>query len=126
MKLSPPVLAAAAALFLAAAASASAAEYVQGEVLVGHAASASSGNAHSAEVVKTLPGESVRAAAKRLRRDHGVSYAVPNYIAHATAFIPNDPGATATLGDWQNLQWNFAGPYGIDAPDAWSQAIAMG
>ena len=126
MKLSPPVLAAAAALCLAVAPSASAADYVPGEVLVGHAAAASSASAHSAEVVKTLPGESVGAAARRLRDDRGVSYAVPNYIAHASAFIPNDPGATATQGDWQNLQWNFQGPYGVDAPDAWSQAIAMG
>jgi serine protease len=126
MKLSPPVLAAAAALCLAVAPSASAADYVPGELLVGHAASASSANAHSAEVVKTLPGESVGTAAKRLRNDRGVSYAVPNYIAHASAFIPNDPGATATQGDWQNLQWNFNGPFGVDAPDAWSQAIAMG
>ena len=129
MKLRPPVLAAAAALCLAVAPSASAADYVPGEVLVGHAASAASAgsaNAHSAEVVRTLPGESVGAAAKRLRKDRGVSYAVPNYIAHASAFIPNDPGATATTGDWQNLQWNFDGPYGVDAPDAWSQAIAMG
>ncbi|HEX4733513.1 MAG TPA: S8 family serine peptidase [Thermoleophilaceae bacterium] len=55
-----------------------------------------------------------------------MSYAEPNYIAHASAFIPNDPGATATQGDWQNLQWNFTGPNGVDAPDAWSQAIAMG
>src|SRR5436190_14312206 len=126
MKLSPPVLAAAAALLLAAAPGASAADYVPGEVLVGPAATASSTNSRSAKVVRTLPGESVRAAAARLRREKGVGYAVPNYIAHASGFIPNDPGAGTTPTDWQTLQWNFTGPFGVDAPDAWSQAIAMG
>jgi serine protease len=126
MKIRPPVLAAAAALFLAAAPAASAGDYVPGEVLVGHMASASSVDAHSAEVVRTLPGESVRAAAKRLGEDRGVSYAVPNYIAHASAFVPNDPGIGTTPTDWQGLQWNFTGPFGVDGPDAWSQAIAAG
>src|SRR4051794_38808236 len=99
MKIRPPVLAAAAALLLAAAPSASAADYVPGEVLVGPAATASSTDSHSAKVVRTLPGESVGAAAKRLRNGRGVSYAVPNYIAHASGFIPNDPGAGVTPSD---------------------------
>jgi serine protease len=126
MKISPPVLAAAAALALAAAPSASAADYVRGQVLVAHQATTSSADASGARVVPTRRGETVRAAVKRLRKEAGVRYAVPNYIAHASAFIPNDPGVGAAIGDWQALQWNFSGPNGVDAPDAWAQAIAVG
>jgi serine protease len=54
-----------------------------------------------------------------------VRYAVPDYIAHASGFIPDDPGAEGPFG-WQDLQWNFTGPFGVDAPDAWQQAIAAG
>jgi serine protease len=54
-----------------------------------------------------------------------VRYAVPNYVAHASGFIPNDPGIGGAR-QWQDLQWNFVGPYGVDAPDAWQQAIAAG
>jgi serine protease len=40
-------------------------------------------------------------------------------IAHAGgAFTPNDPGF--------HLQWNFWGPYGIDAPEAWDLAARRG
>src|SRR5438034_8944642 len=123
MKISPLVLAAVAAFLLAAAPAASAADYVPGEVLVGPEATTSSNDSRSAEVVRTRPGESVPAASKRLRKQPGARYAVPNYIAHASGFIPNDPGVGAAT-QWQNLQWNFTGPYGVDAPDAWGQAIA--
>jgi serine protease len=125
MKIRPPVLAAAAAFLLAAAPAARAADYVQGQVLVGREATASATGAGAARVVRTLPGESVAAAIKRLRKDRGVRYAVPNYIAHASGFVPNDPGV-GTAGQWQNLQWNFSGPFGVNAPDAWTQAIAAG
>jgi serine protease len=126
MKISPPVLAAAAALALAAAPSASDADYVPGEVLVAHDASSSSNGAQGARVVRTRNGESVRAAVKRLRAKRGIRYAVPNYIAHASGFIPNDPGIGTELGQWQETQWNFTGPFGVNAPDAWTQAIAAG
>src|SRR3954453_242713 len=126
MKISPPVLAAAAALVLAAAPSASAADYVPGEVLVAHDASASSTGTSTPQVVRTRRGESVRAAVKRLRQRAGIRYAVPNYIAHASGFVPNDPGLGSEQTQWQSLQWNFAGPFGVDAPDAWQQAIAAG
>jgi serine protease len=123
MKISPPLLAAVAACLLAAAPAANAADYVPGQVLVGPGASASSNDAHAATVEQTLPGESVAAAAKRIRKQVGARYVVPNYIAHASGFVPNDPGV-GTTSQWQNLQWNFTGPFGVDAPDAWSQAIA--
>jgi serine protease len=125
MTIRPPVLAAAAAFLLAAAPSASAADYVPGQVLVAHEASASSTGASGAHVVPTRRGETVGAAVTRLRKERGVRYAVPNYIAHASGFIPNDPGV-GTPTQWQNLQWNFSGPFSVNAPDAWQQAIAAG
>jgi serine protease len=46
-------------------------------------------------------------------------------VAHAAgAFVPNDPGAGSRAGGWEQLQWNFVGPFGVDAPDAWGNAIA--
>ena len=125
MTIRPLVLAAAAALVLAAAPAASAADYVPGEVLVAHDASASAAGSSEARVVPTRSGETVKQAVKRLNGKSGVRYAVPNYIAHASGFVPNDPGI-GTETQWQDLQWNFTGPFGVDAPDAWSQAIAAG
>jgi serine protease len=62
-----------------------------------------------------------------LRREPDVAWAVPDYVAHATAAtVPNDPGTGPAPGDWRQLQWNFAGPFGIDAPEAWSNAAASG
>jgi serine protease len=125
MRITLLVLAAAAAVVLAAAGPASAADYVPGEVLVAKTASASSSGGPAAEVVHTRFGETVPQAVKRLHKQRGVRYAVPNYIAHASGFIPNDPGIGADT-QWQDLQWNFVGPFGVDAPDAWQQAITDG
>jgi serine protease len=63
-------------------------------------------------------GESVRETVLELRRDPRVAYAVPNYVARATALTPNDPGF--------RLQWNFWGPAGINMPEAWSLASLRG
>ena len=150
------LLAAAAALSLAAAPSADAkkaahatgeksagrADYVKNRVIVGYkfglgrsgrAAVAKAANVRGggrlpagARLVRPHPGESVSEAIKRLRSDSRVRYAVPNYIAHASGFIPNDTGAGNAPTDWQQLQWNFTGPFGVDAPDAWQQAITAG
>jgi serine protease len=38
--------------------------------------------------------------------------------------FPNDPGTAKVPGGWQQLQWNFVGPFGVDAPSAWSNLIA--
>jgi serine protease len=47
--------------------------------------------------------------------------------AHAAdAFVPNDPGTGSNAGGWTDLQWNFAGPFGVGAPQAWANAIAAG
>jgi serine protease len=78
-------------------------------------------------VLRLAPGVSVPAALKRLRRGHGVAWAVPDYIAHVSGrFIPNDPGATRTAGGWQLVQWNFAGEFGVNAPEAWANVAADG
>ena len=59
---------------------------------------------------------SVHEALDRFRRDPDVAYAVRNPTARASGFYPNDPGFA--------LQWNLAGPYGINMPDAWALASA--
>jgi serine protease len=101
----------------------------------------------------SLPaGIGVRRTAAALRRNPGVAYAEPNYIAtasataHSSTFsIPNDPGtleegteAAASAGDWSFKQWNFlpwqegdgsrllTSPGGIDAVDAWRNLDAAG
>jgi serine protease len=47
-------------------------------------------------------------------------------IAHAAGFVPNDPGRGTTPGNWERVQWNFAGPFGVNAPDAWQNLIDDG
>src|SRR3954468_14141825 len=44
--------------------------------------------------------------------------------AAAAPFTPNDGGRTARPTGWMRLQWNFVGPYGVDAPHAWGNLIA--
>jgi serine protease len=88
---------------------------------------------------------SVEQAVARLRRRSGVVWAEPDYIAHAAdyptpaldpalmplatpttpPFLPNDPGRRGP-GGWEQLQWNLAGPFGVNAPEAWSNLIAAG
>ncbi len=114
-----------AAAVLAAGASAADAPYVPGELLVKF----DSGT----ERVLNLPqGVDVSSAQQALAANPAVAYAVPNYVAHASA-IPNDPGPAATPGGWQRTQWNFlpcgslcgetASTYqakgGLNAPEAW-------
>jgi serine protease len=66
------------------------------------------------------------ATVRRLRGRSDVVYAVPDVKAHASGFIPNDPGRGATPGGWQAVQWNFTGPFSVNAPDAWQNAINAG
>lgn len=94
-------------------------------------------------------GVGVREAATVLRANPRVEYAVPNYIATASAvsvgptyLVPNDPGTleetgstSATADGWTAKQWNFL-PYegtedlplpisagGINAPGAWRNLL---
>ncbi len=138
----PAAIVSAAALALpllgVAAPAAFAADYVPGQVLVkykagttrqaavsvAHAASATgagltggtaatAGGAHKLAVKR---GASVASAVHKLRSDPRVDYAVPNYVAHASGLMPDDPGF--------RLQWNFSGEFGINMPDAWDLAKA--
>lgn len=51
-------------------------------------------------------------------------------VAHeAGGLIPNDtgvPGMGGAPGDWKLTQWNFAGRFGVDAPEAWANVAAEG
>jgi serine protease len=92
---------------------------------------------------------SVPGALARLRHTRGVAWATPDYIAHAAVMprshaaasaaeladpaattavagepFPNDPGLAKTPGGWSQLQWNFDGEYGVEAPGAWQNLIA--
>ena len=98
-----------------------AADYVPGEVVVRYAAAPEP----VAKVVEVRDGSTVAEAIERLRKRPGVLSATPNYIARAS-FIPNDPGRDGVPGGWQAVQWNFSGPFGIGAPDAWDNAARAG
>ena len=166
-------------------ASAGAAPYVPGQVVVQYAphtsvlvrariaraanASALTVPAPSTRILMLPRGASVPAAIARLRRQRGVAWAVPDYIAHADAtaattttsssavpttsaavttttsatttttttttsggpalpppFDPNDTGLDGAPGGWAAVQWNFSGPFGVGAEQAWGNLIADG
>jgi serine protease len=128
------------ALVLAAAGSTTsgawAADYVPHEVIVGflpHAAAAMSAAVRSEKGARAVSApaprsqlvhlprhESVSRALARLRRQPGVAYAEPNYIAHAAGdWFPDDVGRTSRAQGWQKLQWNLLPAAGINAPAAW-------
>jgi serine protease len=124
------------------AAGAASSTYVPGEVVVGYTsgtpASAQAATAHAANarptsdqaipdvrMLKVTPGH-VHATIARLRKLPGVAYAVPNPIAHiSTVPLPNDPGISHFAGGLTALQWNFFGPAGVDALDAWINVAAV-
>src|SRR5436190_1850558 len=84
-----------------------------------------------ARELATAPGSSVAATVADLRRHPTVAYAVPDYLAHPSqaaappTFVPNDPGRGGA-GNWQAVQWNFTGPFSVNAPQAWAEASAAG
>lgn len=116
--------------------------YAPGRVLVkyataiqgrAHAATAASANASDAvrtasrtRLLRLAPGVSVTAALRRLRGRPDVAWAVPDYRARAAEVIPDDRGNGSAAGDWQQLQWNFSGPFGVNAPQAWSNVATDG
>ena len=78
-------------------------------------------------LLRLAGGVTVPSALHRLRGRRDVVWAAPDVVAHAAgALIPNDPGRAGAPGDWQQLQWNFAGPFGVNAPEAWSNMVADG
>jgi serine protease len=79
------------------------------------------------EVLAPAAGESLGGALRRLRAAPGVRWAVPDYVAHASDLvIPNDAGLTHEAGGWQQLQWNFFGPFSVNAEQAWANVAADG
>ena len=126
--------AALAAIALAVPSQAGAAAYVPGEVLVKYKDGTSGTVKQNVEAATgtdregAVPGgsrqlsiedgASVKETVAELRKDPNVEYAVPNYVARASAFMPNDQGFY--------LQWNLSGPFGINMPDAWDIARARG
>ena len=130
------------AAFLIAATSASAADYVPGRVIVkyrdgaprvvraivqrrtrmAYAAKLPAG----ARALRVTGDRSVPEAIAALRKHPNVEYAVPDYVAHAAQYIPNDPGLANSSGGWQSIQWDMTGPFSVNAPAAWEEAIAAG
>ncbi|MFL5868230.1 MAG: S8 family serine peptidase [Thermoleophilaceae bacterium] len=120
--------------FLAAPTGAAASDYVPGRVIVKYRQGTTPNEQRAVQefsgvqAERSLPGgskqvqvddgQSVRQTAAELNADPKVAYAVPDYVAHAAALYPDDPGF--------RLQWNFSGTYGIHMPDAWSLARRMG
>jgi serine protease len=113
--------------------------YVRHEIVVGYAPvtvhAVEAGAGHTSAQTSTadtrllrLPaGESIATALRRARAEHGVQWAVPDYTAHiAGTFIPDDEGTTQEPGGWRQLQWNFVGPFGVNAPEAWANVAADG
>ena len=93
-------------------------------------------------LVHLAPGVAVDAALRAIRHRPGVDWAVPDLVAHTASFlsvsppnspppppplggawIPNDPDGNGTVGGWQQIQWNFTGPFGVNAPSAWRNLI---
>ena len=77
------------------------------------------------EVLRIRDGESVAETIRELRSRPGVLYAVPNVIARASGFIPNDRGPAGVYRGWTRTQWNFLPGVGVNAPDAWANLIAV-
>ncbi len=105
--------------------------------------------ADRARTVVLPPRADVRETAAAMRGKSAVEYAVPNYLATASAIaaeptspVPNDPGplsgAPGPPGGWVAKQWNFlpwegvatplvpVSPGGIDAIGAWEHLEAAG
>src|SRR4051794_22447312 len=137
MRLAPLLPALAAAFTLGGPTVANAADVVPGKVIVRYQRDATRAErAHvqartgtrfgtvlpgGSRTLRIADGESVSKTVKELNGHDKVAYAVPDYKVHAAAFSPNDPGRGS---GWRPLQWNFAGKWGVNAPQAWDEAIA--
>ncbi len=81
-----------------------------------------------ADVVAARAGRSPAAALRDLVRRHTVAWAERSLVAGA-AYVPNDSGVASAVGPaggWATVQWELNGPFGINAPAAWSQASKLG
>lgn len=78
-------------------------------------------------VAQVPEGETPVQTAKRLAKRPGVKYVKPNYVGRvADDWTPNDRGKHKTAGKWQQLQWNFVGPWGVDVLPAWRKLRDLG
>jgi serine protease len=95
-----------------------------GHRLIGADAARAEGRVRT--VVKRLARHrSVGRALRELRRQAGIAYAYPDYLAHtAGSFYPDDPGKAHTRRGWERMQWNMLAGAGVNAPQAWSNLLA--
>lgn len=107
-----PLPALLAILATTAAPAAAAPAHVPGEVIVKREGERGS------RTVAVPAGKTVREAVRELRDRPRVDYAVPNFVARASDWFPNDPGF--------RRQWNLAGEAGINMPEAWGLARRAG
>jgi serine protease len=128
-----------AAAVLATPATASAADVVPGKVIVRYKSDATRSERAAVQrrtgtrfgtrlpggsrTLEIHDGDSVAKTIADLKHHEKVAYAVPDYEVHAAEFLPNDPGRGS---GWQQLQWNFVGRWGVNAPQAWDEALAAG
>jgi serine protease len=144
-----------AVVLLLGAARARAAAYVPNQVIVGYrpgavetpalarfgVRSTTPAAAPDSRVLHLRRGESVWEAIARLRRQSGIAYALPNYIAHvaggsrrggswqaaqaqlAGEFYPDDGGRTKRPRGWEDMQWNMLPGSGVNAPQAWANLL---
>jgi len=110
-------------------------EYAPSDSPAAHASSAASSGEESeagsstTRVLRVRRGVGLEATLAKLRAEKNVMWAVPDYVAHtAGTFIPNDPGTSTKdpPGGWQQVQWNFDGKFGVNAPEAWANVAADG
>ncbi len=81
--------------------------------------------APGSQLLRLPRGETVQSAIAQLRREPGVAYAKPDFIAHAAgAYYPDDRGRTGRPRGWEATQWNLLAGAGVNAPQAWSNLIA--
>jgi serine protease len=122
---------------------AGAASYEPGVVIVGYApahvaaaADVSQGAGTAADaiqgkVVAVPRGMTLAAELRRLRRQRGVAYAVPDYRAHIAdassppEWFPNDPGTANTAQGWDRTQWNFLPGIGVNATQGWANLLSV-
>jgi serine protease len=139
MRLTPLLSGLAAVAVLATPSPASAADLVPGKVIVRYKADATRSDRAAVQrrtgtrfgtrlpggsrTLTIHDGDTVAKTIAELRKHDKVAYAVPDYKVHAAEFVPNDPGRGS---GWQQLQWNFVGRWGVNAPQAWDEAIAAG
>jgi serine protease len=106
------VLTSLAVLALAAPTALAAPAYVPGEVIVRYE------DGTRSQAVQIPEDETVSGAVRELSDDPDVVYALPNFIAHASDYTPDDPAFPK--------QWNLASGWGINMPEAWGLARRAG